>query len=55
LLGLAGGWPGAIVAQQVLRHKSNKVSFRSAFWVTVMLNALVFLALSSPLFAMFLP
>jgi uncharacterized membrane protein YsdA (DUF1294 family)/cold shock CspA family protein len=30
-LGLAGGWPGAILAQQVLRHKSNKASFRSAF------------------------
>ena len=23
-LGLVGGWPGAIVAQQTLRHKSNK-------------------------------
>jgi uncharacterized membrane protein YsdA (DUF1294 family)/cold shock CspA family protein len=31
-LGLVGGWPGAIVAQQVVRHKSSKVEFRSAFW-----------------------
>jgi uncharacterized membrane protein YsdA (DUF1294 family) len=27
LLGLVGGWPGAIVAQQLLRHKTRKPSF----------------------------
>jgi uncharacterized membrane protein YsdA (DUF1294 family)/cold shock CspA family protein len=48
VLGLAGGWPGALVAQQVLRHKSNKASFRSAFWVTVVLNVAVFVAVNSP-------
>jgi uncharacterized membrane protein YsdA (DUF1294 family)/cold shock CspA family protein len=37
-LGLAGGWPGGLVAQQVLRHKSRKTSFRVAFWFTVLLN-----------------
>lgn len=47
-LGLAGGWPGAIVAQQVLRHKSNKAAFRSAFWGSVLLNVLAFIVLSSP-------
>jgi uncharacterized membrane protein YsdA (DUF1294 family)/cold shock CspA family protein len=47
-LGLAGGWPGAIVAQQILRHKSIKKPFRSAFWGTVIVNVLVFLFLSSP-------
>lgn len=35
LLALAGGWPGALVAQQVLRHKTIKQPFRSLFWVTV--------------------
>jgi uncharacterized membrane protein YsdA (DUF1294 family) len=54
VLGLVGGWPGAIVAQQVLRHKSNKASFRASFWLTVIINALVFVALSSPLQAMLL-
>lgn len=33
-----GGWPGGIVAQQVLRHKTKKTSFRIQFWVTVFLN-----------------
>jgi len=38
LLSLAGGWPGAIIAQQTLRHKSKKQPFRAVFWVTVVLN-----------------
>ncbi len=38
LLSLAGGWPGALIAQQKLRHKTKKQSFRSVFWVTVLLN-----------------
>lgn len=37
-LSVVGGWPGALIAQQTLRHKSKKESFRSAFWVTVVLN-----------------
>jgi uncharacterized membrane protein YsdA (DUF1294 family)/cold shock CspA family protein len=52
LLGLVGGWPGAIVAQQVSRHKSNKAAFRSAFWGSVVLNVLAFIALSSPLLSL---
>ena len=55
VVGLAGGWPGAIVAQQVLRHKSSKASFRSAFWGTVVLNVLVFVFLASPVGKQFLP
>jgi uncharacterized membrane protein YsdA (DUF1294 family)/cold shock CspA family protein len=42
LLGLVGGWPGGLVAQQLLRHKSSKASFRRAFWVTVVLNVAAF-------------
>jgi len=42
LLGLVGGWPGGLVAQQLLRHKSNKTSFRSAFWGTVLANVTAF-------------
>lgn len=38
LLSLAGGWPGALIAQQKLRHKSKKQSFQAVFWLTVLLN-----------------
>lgn len=39
-LGLAGGWPGALIAQETLRHKSKKASFRGVFWVTVLMNCI---------------
>ena len=42
LLALIGGWPGALVAQQTLRHKSQKTEFRVVFWVTVVLNCGVY-------------
>jgi len=45
-LGFLGGWPGAIIAQQTLRHKTQKATFRRAFWVSVVLNVLVFAVLT---------
>lgn len=48
LLALAGGWPGALLAQQLMRHKSSKPSFRAVFWCTVLLNVAGFVALCSP-------
>ncbi|MDO6386134.1 MULTISPECIES: DUF1294 domain-containing protein [unclassified Uliginosibacterium] len=38
LFALAGGWPGALAAQRVLRHKSIKQEFQFVFWMTVLLN-----------------
>ncbi|UVM75008.1 DUF1294 domain-containing protein [Pseudomonas alvandae] len=35
---LAGGWPGALLAQQVFRHKTRKVSFQLVFWFIVLLH-----------------
>lgn len=48
-LGLACGWPGAILAQERLRHKSAKLRFRGWFWLTVVLNLLGFALLFTPL------
>jgi uncharacterized membrane protein YsdA (DUF1294 family) len=50
-LGLAGGWPGAIVAQQALRHKSSKTSVRAKFWCSVVANVAAFVVIHSPLAA----
>ena len=38
LLAVLGGWPGALFAQQNLRHKSIKQPFRRIFWFTVAMN-----------------
>lgn len=48
LLSIAGGWPGANIAQQKFRHKTRKQPFRFVFWVTVLLNCGVFLWLLTP-------
>lgn len=33
---LLGGWPGALVAQQLFRHKTRKASFQIVFWAIVL-------------------
>jgi uncharacterized membrane protein YsdA (DUF1294 family) len=45
-LGLVGGWPGAIVAQQVFRHKTAKWTFRVRFWISVVANVGLFVAVA---------
>ncbi|WNG57304.1 DUF1294 domain-containing protein [Archangium gephyra] len=37
---LVGGWPGALIAQQVFRHKTRKVSFQVVFWGIVLMHQL---------------
>jgi uncharacterized membrane protein YsdA (DUF1294 family) len=49
LLGLACGWPGGLLAQQWLRHKTVKRPFRHWFWLTVGLNLAGFYALARAL------
>jgi uncharacterized membrane protein YsdA (DUF1294 family)/cold shock CspA family protein len=41
-LALFGGWPGALLAQQLLRHKTAKAEFIVAFWATVGVNIALF-------------
>lgn len=48
LLALIGGWPGALLAQNTLRHKSSKPAFQLVFRATVLLNCLFFAFLLTP-------
>ena len=41
ILALIGGWPGAAVAQSLLRHKTQKRNFQRAFKAMATLNALL--------------
>lgn len=40
-LGLIGGWPGGLLAQQTLRHKTRKLSFQVLFWLSTLVNIAV--------------
>lgn len=40
-LGLIGGWPGGLLAQQTLRHKTRKLIFQVLFWLSALLNVAV--------------
>jgi len=48
LLAIAGGWPGAVIAQQILHHKSKKQPFRLVFWITIVINIGLFVGLHIP-------
>lgn len=48
LFALLGGWPGALAAQRLLRHKSAKTAFQIEFWITVALNCAALGWLLSP-------
>jgi uncharacterized membrane protein YsdA (DUF1294 family) len=55
-LEFAGGWPGALLAQQVFRHKTRKVSFQLVFWIIVLLHQVFWidqLFLGAQLFSLF--
>jgi len=43
LLSFLGGWPGALLAQNILRHKSVKQPFKVILWITIFLNCILFL------------
>jgi len=45
---LIGGWPGALIAQNQLRHKSQKQPFKTILWMTIVLNCSAFIWLLTP-------
>ncbi len=45
---LIGGWPGALIAQSKIRHKSKKLSFKIVYWITVVMNCSLLVWLLSP-------
>ena len=40
---LLGGWPGALLAQQLLRHKTKKASYQGVFWLIVLIHQVYWL------------
>ncbi len=50
-IALVGGWPGALVARHVFRHKTTKQPFRTLFWFTVVAHcgALAWFVSAAPL------
>lgn len=46
LTGLVGGWPGGIIGQEVFRHKTQKRSFRTLFWMSVAINMAAFVQIN---------
>lgn len=47
LLALFGGWPGALLAQTVISHKSHKRKFQRWFWVATTLNIIGLLLITT--------
>lgn len=40
-LSLLGGWPGALIAMRLFKHKRRKAAFVRVFWLTVFVNLAV--------------
>lgn len=47
LLELAGGWPGALLAQEYHRHKTVKASYQRVFWFMVGGNLVLLIGYSA--------
>ena len=48
LIAAAGGAAGSIAGQRLFRHKTRKEPFRTYLYITVLINLIGFVALSSP-------
>jgi uncharacterized membrane protein YsdA (DUF1294 family) len=41
LMELLGGWPGGLLAQLTLRHKTRKMTYQLTFWLIVLLHGVI--------------
>ena len=48
IFSVAGGWLGALIAQDKLRHKTQKQPFRAIYWLTVIINVAAFVWTLTP-------
>ncbi|CAH7224524.1 conserved membrane hypothetical protein [Vibrio chagasii] len=48
IFSVAGGWFGALIAQDKLRHKTQKQPFRAIYWLTVVINVATFVWTLTP-------
>ncbi len=48
IFSVAGGWLGALIAQDKLRHKTQKQPFRAIYWLTVFINVAAFVWTLTP-------
>ncbi|MCG9673497.1 DUF1294 domain-containing protein [Vibrio chagasii] len=48
IFSVAGGWLGALIAQDKLRHKTQKQPFRAIYWLTVVINVATFVWTLTP-------
>ena len=48
IFSVVGGWLGALIAQDKLRHKTQKQPFRAIYWLTVAINVAAFIWTLTP-------
>lgn len=41
LVELLGGWPGALLGQKYIRHKTKKWRYRLVLWLIIIIHAIV--------------
>lgn len=39
LVELLGGWPGALLGQKFIRHKTKKTSYKIVLWLIILVHA----------------
>lgn len=54
-LELIGGWPGALIASQLFRHKTSKLSYQIVLWSIILIHILFWIWLKWNTLQHFIP